>query len=82
MTDKGSFVINGTERVIVPQLHHPSGVFSSMTRARRTVLVLLFSARIIPYRLFLVDFEFDPKDILYLCGSSSENASHHSVEGD
>ncbi len=67
MTDNGTFVINGTERVIVSQLHRSPGVIfdhdGGKTHASRK---LLFSARIIPYRGSWLDLEFDPKDLLYV----------------
>ncbi|MBS0554217.1 MAG: DNA-directed RNA polymerase subunit beta, partial [Proteobacteria bacterium] len=66
MTDTGSFVINGTERVIVSQLHRSPGVFFEHDRGKtHSSGKLLFSARIIPYRGSWLDFEFDPKDYLY-----------------
>jgi DNA-directed RNA polymerase subunit beta len=65
MTTTGSFVINGTERVIVSQLHRSPACSSNTTAARPTSGKLLFSARIIPYRGSWLDFEFDPKDILF-----------------
>src|SRR3982750_1787289 len=66
MTTTGSFVINGTERVIVSQLHRSPGVFFEHDRGKtHSSGKLLFSARIIPYRGSWLDFEFDPKDILY-----------------
>jgi DNA-directed RNA polymerase subunit beta len=66
MTDKGSFVINGTERVIVSQLHRSPGVFFEHDKGKtHSSGKLLFSARIIPYRGSWLDFEFDPKDMLY-----------------
>lgn len=66
MTDNGSFVINGTERVIVSQLHRSPGVFFEHDKGKtHSSGKLLFSARIIPYRGSWLDFEFDPKDILY-----------------
>ncbi|HAP04506.1 MAG TPA: DNA-directed RNA polymerase subunit beta [Methylophilaceae bacterium] len=66
MTDNGSFVINGTERVIVSQLHRSPGVFFEHDRGKtHSSGKLLFSARIIPYRGSWLDFEFDPKDYLY-----------------
>lgn len=66
MTQTGSFVINGTERVIVSQLHRSPGVFFEHDRGKtHSSGKLLFSARIIPYRGSWLDFEFDPKDILY-----------------
>ncbi|HEY7943228.1 MAG TPA: DNA-directed RNA polymerase subunit beta [Casimicrobiaceae bacterium] len=66
MTDNGSFVINGTERVIVSQLHRSPGVFFEHDRGKtHSSGKLLFSARIIPYRGSWLDFEFDPKDFLF-----------------
>ncbi|MDX1668832.1 MAG: DNA-directed RNA polymerase subunit beta, partial [Limnobacter sp.] len=66
MTQNGSFVINGTERVIVSQLHRSPGVFFEHDRGKtHSSGKLLFSARIIPYRGSWLDFEFDPKDVLY-----------------
>jgi DNA-directed RNA polymerase subunit beta len=66
MTKTGSFVINGTERVIVSQLHRSPGVFFEHDRGKtHSSGKLLFSARIIPYRGSWLDFEFDPKDYLY-----------------
>jgi len=66
MTDNGSFVINGTERVIVSQLHRSPGVFFEHDRGKtHSSGKLLFSARVIPYRGSWLDFEFDPKDILF-----------------
>ncbi len=66
MTTTGSFVINGTERVIVSQLHRSPGVFFEHDRGKtHSSGKLLFSARIIPYRGSWLDYEFDPKDILF-----------------
>ena len=66
MTPTGSFVINGTERVIVSQLHRSPGVFFEHDRGKtHSSGKLLFSARIIPYRGSWLDFEFDPKDYVY-----------------
>src|ERR1700687_3862977 len=66
MTGNGSFVINGTERVIVSQLHRSPGVFFEHDRGKtHSSGKLLFSARVIPYRGSWLDFEFDPKDFLY-----------------
>ena len=66
MTENGSFVINGTERVIVSQLHRSPGVFFEHDRGKtHSSGKLLFSARVIPYRGSWLDFEFDPKDFLY-----------------
>ena len=66
MTTTGSFVINGTERVIVSQLHRSPGAFFEHDRGKtHSSGKLLFSARVIPYRGSWLDFEFDPKDILF-----------------
>ncbi len=66
MTDNGTFVINGTERVIVSQLHRSPGVFFDHDKGKtHSSGKLLFSARIIPYRGSWLDFEFDVKDIVY-----------------
>src|SRR5690606_32884676 len=66
MTDNGTFVINGTERVIVSQLHRSPGVFFDHDRGKsHSSGKLLFSARIIPYRGSWLDFEFDPKDNVF-----------------
>ncbi|SDZ07880.1 DNA-directed RNA polymerase subunit beta [Nitrosomonas sp. Nm58] len=66
MTDTGSFIVNGTERVIVSQLHRSPGVFFEHDRGKtHSSGKLLFSARIIPYRGSWLDFEFDPKDYVY-----------------
>ncbi len=66
MTEHGSFIINGTERVIVSQLHRSPGVFFDHDRGKtHSSGKLLFNARIIPYRGSWLDFEFDPKDHLY-----------------
>ena len=63
MTDHGTFVINGTERVIVSQLHRSPGVFYDHDKGKtHSSGKLLFSARVIPYRGSWLDFEFDPKD--------------------
>ncbi|TDJ72293.1 MAG: DNA-directed RNA polymerase subunit beta [Proteobacteria bacterium] len=67
MTDNGTFVINGTERVIVSQLHRSPGVFFEHDYGKtHSSGKLLFSARIIPYRGSWLDLEFDPKDLLYI----------------
>jgi DNA-directed RNA polymerase subunit beta len=66
MTDTGTFIINGTERVIVSQLHRSPGVFFDHDRGKtHSSGKLLYSARIIPYRGSWLDFEFDPKDALF-----------------
>src|SRR5512134_2216897 len=67
MTENGTFMINGTERVIVSQLHRSPGVFFDHDKGKTHASgKLLYSARIIPYRGSWIDFEFDPKDILYV----------------
>ncbi len=66
MTRTGTFVINGTERVIVSQLHRSPGVFFEHDRGKtHSSGKLLYSARVIPYRGSWLDFEFDPKDMVY-----------------
>ncbi|MBT4989843.1 MAG: DNA-directed RNA polymerase subunit beta [Rickettsiales bacterium] len=65
MTDKGTFIINGTERVVVSQLHRSPGVFFDHDKGKATnQSKLLYSARIIPYRGSWLDFEFDTKDLV------------------
>jgi DNA-directed RNA polymerase subunit beta len=67
MTDNGTFVINGTERVIVSQLHRSPGVFFDHDKGKsHSSGKLLFSARVIPYRGSWLDFEFDPKDSVFV----------------
>jgi DNA-directed RNA polymerase subunit beta len=67
MTEKGTFIINGTERVIVSQLHRSPGCFFDHDRGKtHSSGKLLYSARIIPLRGSWLDFEFDPKDLLYV----------------
>jgi DNA-directed RNA polymerase subunit beta len=67
MTDNGTFVINGTERVIVSQLHRSPGVFFEHDKGKtHSSGKLLYSARIIPYRGSWLDFEFDPKDLVFV----------------
>lgn len=66
MTEHGTFVINGTERVVVSQLHRSPGVFYEHDRGKtHSSGKLLFSARVIPYRGSWLDFEFDPKDCIH-----------------
>src|SRR3954469_19861858 len=66
MTDNGTFITNGTDRVIVSQLHRSPGVFFDHDRGKtHSSGKLLFSARIIPYRGSWLDFEFDPKDCVF-----------------
>jgi DNA-directed RNA polymerase subunit beta len=67
MTDKGTFVVNGTERVIVSQMHRSPGVFFDHDKGKTHASgKLLFAARVIPYRGSWLDFEFDAKDILFV----------------
>ena len=67
MTDNGTFVINGTERVIVSQLHRSPGVFFDHDKGKtHSSGKLLYSARVIPYRGSWLDFEFDPKDNVFV----------------
>ncbi len=67
MTDRGTFIINGTERVVVSQLHRSPGASFSHDKGRtHSSGKILFSARIIPYRGSWLDFEFDARDILYV----------------
>ncbi|MDO8461928.1 MAG: DNA-directed RNA polymerase subunit beta, partial [Deltaproteobacteria bacterium] len=67
MTDTGTFIVNGTERVIVSQLHRSPGIFFEHDKGKtHSSGKLLYSARIIPYRGSWLDFEFDLKDILYV----------------
>ena len=84
MTMTGSFVINGTERVIVSQLHRSPGVFFEHDRGKtHSSGKLLFSARIIPYRGSWLDFEFDPEGHPVLpCRPSPQDARHDPAEGD
>ncbi|MGB4247310.1 MAG: DNA-directed RNA polymerase subunit beta, partial [Pseudohongiellaceae bacterium] len=67
MTDSGTFIINGTERVVVSQLHRSPGVFFDHDKGKtHSSGKLLYSARIIPYRGSWLDFEFDPKDMVFV----------------
>jgi DNA-directed RNA polymerase subunit beta len=67
MTDNGTFIINGTERVVVSQLHRSPGAFFDHDKGKsHSSGKLLYNARIIPYRGSWIDFEFDHKDILYV----------------
>ncbi len=67
MTEKGTFIVNGTERVIVSQMHRSPGVFFDHDKGKtHSSGKLLFSARVIPYRGSWLDFEFDAKDIVYV----------------
>ena len=67
MTDKGTFVVNGTERVIVSQMHRSPGVFFDHDKGKtHSSGKYLFAARVIPYRGSWLDFEFDAKDIVHV----------------
>ena len=70
MTQSGTFVINGTERVVVSQLHRSPGVFFDHDKGKTLSSgKFLYSARIIPSRGSWIDLEYDPKDI-YTCAST------------
>src|SRR5690606_22448753 len=67
MTQNGSFIVNGTERVVVSQLHRSPGVFFDHDGGKgSTSGKFIYSARVIPYRGSWLDFEFDQKDLLYV----------------
>ena len=67
MTDKGTFIVNGTERVVVSQMHRSPGVFFDHDNGEtHSSGKFLFAARIIPYRGSWIDFEFDAKDLIYV----------------
>ncbi|MEJ1976534.1 MAG: hypothetical protein WDN49_10925 [Acetobacteraceae bacterium] len=67
MTDNGTFIINGTERVIVSQMHRSPGVFFDHDKGKtHSSGKYLFTARVIPYRGSWLDFEFDSKDLVYV----------------
>ena len=67
MTEKGTFIVNGTERVIVSQMHRSPGVFFDHDKGKTHASgKLLFAARVIPYRGSWLDFEFDAKDVVYV----------------
>ena len=67
MTDNGTFIVNGTERVIVSQLHRSPGVFFDHDKGKtHSSGKLLYNARVIPYRGSWLDFEFDPKDMVFV----------------
>lgn len=67
MTENGTFVVNGTERVVVSQLHRSPGVFFDHDKGKtHSSGKLLYTARVIPYRGSWLDFEFDPKDLVYV----------------
>ena len=67
MTDNGTFIVNGTERVIVSQMHRSPGVFFDHDKGKtHSSGKLLFAARVIPYRGSWLDFEFDAKDLVYV----------------
>ena len=67
MTNNCTFIINGTERVVVSQLHRSPGVFFDHYKGKtHSSGKLLYSARVIPYRGSWLDFEFDPKDLVFV----------------
>ena len=68
MTPNGTFLVNGTERVVVSQMHRSPGVFFDHDRGKtHSSGKILFTCRIIPYRGSWLDFEFDAKDLVYVC---------------
>ncbi len=76
MTRNGTFMVNGTERVIVSQLHRSPGVFFDHDKGKTHASgKLLYSARVIPYRGSWIDFEFDPRDILFVTTSTRRTSS-------
>jgi DNA-directed RNA polymerase subunit beta len=76
MTEHGTFIINGTERVVVSQLHRSPGAFFDHDKGKSHASgKLLYNARIIPYRGSWLDFEFDHKDILYVPHRPAPEAS-------
>ena len=83
MTESGTFVVNGTERVIVSQLHRSPGIFFDHDKGKTHAGGrLLYSARIIPIRGSWLDLEFDPKDLIYVrIDRRQKDASDHSPEG-
>ena len=67
MTDHGTFIINGTERVVVSQLHRSPGLFFDHDKGKgHSSGKVLYGARVIPYRGSWLDFEFDAKDLVYV----------------
>jgi DNA-directed RNA polymerase subunit beta len=79
MTENGTFIINGTERVVVSQLHRSPGVFFDHDKGKtHSSGKLLYQARIIPYRGSWLDFEFDPKDLIY-CRIDRRRKMHATV---
>ena len=78
MTSNGTFVVNGTERVIVSQMHRSPGVFFDHDKGKtHSSGKLLFAARIIPYRGSWLDFEFDAKDIIHVAHRPAAQAADH-----
>src|SRR3989338_3300761 len=81
MTDTASFIVNGTERVVVSQLHRSTGVFFDHDRGKtHSSGKLLYSARVIPYRGSWLDFEFDHKDILFVRIDRRRKSEEHTSE--
>src|SRR6476619_1875863 len=79
MTENGTFIINGTERVVVSQLHRSPGVFFDHDKGKtHSSGKFLYQARIIPYRGSWLDFEFDPKDLIY-CRIDRRRKMHATV---
>ncbi|GIS32808.1 MAG: hypothetical protein Ct9H90mP4_07220 [Gammaproteobacteria bacterium] len=82
MTDNGTFIINGTERVVVSQLHRSPGLFFDHDKGKSHPSgKVLYGARIIPARGSWLDFEFDAKDLVYVrIDRRRENFSHHTFK--
>jgi DNA-directed RNA polymerase subunit beta len=79
MTETGTFIINGTERVVVSQLHRSPGVFFDTDKGKtHSSGKVLYSARVIPYRGSWLDFEFDPKNLIY-CRIDRRRKMHATV---
>ena len=80
MTDNGTFIINGTERVIVSQMHRSPGVFFDHDKGKtHSSGKYLFTARVIPYRGSWLDFEFDSKDLVYVPHRPQAEAAGHDL---
>ena len=81
MTERGTFIINGTERVVVSQLHRSSGVFFDHDRGKtHSSGKVIYSSRIIPVRGSWIDMEIDPKDIVYIrIDAAAEISGDHPV---
>ena len=82
MTDKGTFIVNGTERVVVSQLHRSPGIFFDHDKGKtHSSGRLLYSARIIPLRGSWIDLEFDPKTCYTSASTAVANSGDYTVKG-